>query len=159
MTEQKVRALLAQHPFVKNFKPSQIDKLATLAREVRFVEDQIVFREGDQSADFNLIISGRVALEINEPDQTLRIQTLNAGDEFGWSALIAGSGKYFQARALEPVEALAFSGDELLQTCKQDTDFGFGLMTGLLGIVAERLQATRLQLHDMYSLTAKRAGA
>jgi hypothetical protein len=33
------------------------------------------------------------------------------------------------------------------------------LMQRLLGVVAERLQATRLQLHDMYSPVAKRAGA
>jgi CRP-like cAMP-binding protein len=70
-----------------------------------------------------------------------------------------GSGKHFQARALERVEALALDGGALLTTCKRDPQFGFVLMQRLLGVVAERLQATRLQLHDMYSPVAKRAGA
>ncbi len=40
-----------------------------------------------------------------------------------------------------------------------DPLFGFTLMQRLLGVVAERLQATRLQLLDMYSPVAARAGA
>ena len=100
-----------------------------------------------------------VALEIVAPDHTLRVQTLGAGDELGWSALLMGRRKHFQARALERVDALAFDGGELLAACKEDPSFGFVLMHRLLSVVSERLQATRLQLHDMYSPQAKRAGA
>jgi CRP-like cAMP-binding protein len=87
------------------------------------------------------------------------VQTLSAGDELGWSALLMGSGKYFQARALGAVEALAFDGGELLQACKDDPSFGYALMHRLLAVVAERLQATRLQVLDSYSVVGKRAGA
>ena len=48
-------------------------------------------------------------------------------------------------------EALAFDGGDLLAACKRDPQFGFVFMHRLLGVVAERLQATRLQLLDMYS--------
>ena len=62
------------------------------------------------------------------------MQTLFAGDELGWSALLmGGSGKQFQARALERVEALAFEGADLLAACREDTAFGFALMQRLLG--------------------------
>jgi CRP/FNR family cyclic AMP-dependent transcriptional regulator len=70
-----------------------------------------------------------------------------------------GRGKHFQARSLERVDALAFEGTELLAACQEDTLFGFTLMQRLLGVVAERLQATRLQLLDTYSPVAARAGA
>ena len=70
------------------------------------------------------------------------MQTLFAGDELGWSALLMGTGKHFQARTLERVDALAFEGAELLAACREDTQFGFILMQRLLGVVAERLQAT-----------------
>jgi len=56
------------------------------------------------------------------------------------------------------VEALAFDGGDLLAACKNDPQFGFVFMHRLLGVVAERLQATRLQLLDMHSPAAKRAG-
>ena len=159
MTVQSVRAQLAQHPFSKEFKPHQIDRLAALAREVSFPPDHIVFREGDQVDEFYLTVTGRVALEMVVGDKVLRIQTLGDGDEFGWSSLITGSGKQFQARTLEPVVALAFHGELLLQACREDGDFGFQLMQRLMGIVAERLHGTRLQLIDTYSPVAKRAGA
>jgi CRP-like cAMP-binding protein len=158
MLTQAHRAMLQKHHFVEAFEPRHVEKLATLAKDVRFTRDQVIFHEGDECSEFYLIVSGRVALEIEAPDHTLRVQTLTAGDELGWSALLMSSGKYFQARALEPVEALAFEGPEVLAACKEDTAFGFALMQRLLVVVAGRLQATRLQVLDMYSPVAKRAG-
>jgi CRP/FNR family cyclic AMP-dependent transcriptional regulator len=158
MLTQALRAMLQKHHFVDEFEPRHIEKLEGLAKEARFARDQVVFREGDECSEFYMIVSGRVALEIEAPDHTLRVQTLSAGDELGWSALLMGSGKHFQARALEPVEALAFEGAELLAACKDDPAFGFAFMQRLLAVVAGRLQATRLQLLDMHSPVAKRAG-
>jgi len=158
MTESVV-TLLQRHPFVEEFQPQHIEKLASMATRVRFERDQVIFREGDECGEFYLIMNGLVALEITAPDHTLRVQTLAAGDELGWSAILMGRRKHFQARALERTEALAFDGGELLVACKQDSVFGYVLMHRLLGVVSERLQATRLQVLDMYSPVAKRAGA
>ena len=157
MTEG-VLAMLQRHPFVEEFQSQHVEKLASLATRVRFDRDQVIFREGDECSDFYLIVSGLVALEIAAPDHTFRVHTLTAGDELGWSALLMGRGKHFQARTLERVEALAFDGGDLLAACKSDPPFGFVFMHRLLGVVAERLQATRLQLLDMHSPAAKRAG-
>jgi CRP-like cAMP-binding protein len=159
MSAATLLSVLRKHPFVDEFQPEHIEKLRALAREVSFAGDEVVFREGDDTHDFYLITSGRVALEMQEPDHVLRVQTLGAGDELGWSSVLMGRGKYFQARALEPVEALALDGSALLAACRQDPAFGFAFMYRMLGVVSERLQATRLQLHDMHSPKAKRAGA
>jgi len=158
MTENVV-TLLQRHPFVEEFQPQHIEKLSSMATRVRFEQDQVIFREGDECGEFYLIMNGLVALEIAAPDHVLRVQTLSAGDELGWSAILMGRRKHFQARALERSEALAFDGGELLIACKQDAAFGYVLMHRLLGVVSERLQATRLQVLDMYSPVAKRAGA
>ena len=158
MTESVV-AMLQRHPFVEEFQSDHVEKLATLATRVRFDRDQIIFREGDECSDFYLIVSGLVALEIAAPGHTFRVQTLAAGDELGWSALLMGRGKHFQARTLERVDALALEGGELLAACSADTHFGYALMQRLLAVVAERLQATRLQLLDTHSPIAARAGA
>jgi CRP/FNR family transcriptional regulator, cyclic AMP receptor protein len=159
MTAATLLAVLRKHPFVDEFQPEHIEKLSALARAVSFGGDELIFREGDDTHDFYLIVAGRVALEMQEPDHVLRVQSLGAGDELGWSSVLMGRGKYFQARALEPVEALALDGTALLEACRQDPAFGFAFMYRMLGVVSERLQATRLQLHDMHSPKAKRAGA
>jgi CRP/FNR family transcriptional regulator, cyclic AMP receptor protein len=156
---QSLLDTLRHHPFVAQFEPAHVEKLAALAREVRFDREHIIFREGDESSEFYLVVTGLVSLEIAAPGHTFRIQTLFAGDELGWSALLMGRGKHFQARTLERVDALAFEGEELLAACKADTAFGFAFTLRLLGVVAGRLQATRLQVLDMYSPVAARAGA
>ena len=156
--KETVLATLRHHPFVAEFEPRHVEKLATMAKEIRFDRDQILFREGDDCTEFYLIVTGLVGLEIVAPGHTFRVQTLFAGDELGWSAFLMGRGKHFQARTLERVDALAFEGTNLLAACHEDTHFGFILMQRLLGVVAERLQATRLQLLDMYSPAAARAG-
>jgi CRP/FNR family cyclic AMP-dependent transcriptional regulator len=157
--KETVLEMLRDHPFVGGFEPHHLEKLAAMAKEVRFDRDQILFREGDECSEFYMVVTGLVALEIAAPGHIFRVQTLFAGDELGWSALLMGRGKHFQARTLENVHALAFEGTELLAACRDDPQFGFILMQRLLGVVAERLQATRLQLLDMYSPVAARAGA
>jgi CRP-like cAMP-binding protein len=159
MTRETLLGVLKQHPFVEEFQPQHLEKLTSLAKEVEFVRDQVLFHEGDDYHDFLLIVAGRVALEIEAPGHTLRVQTLSAGDELGWSAILMGRGKHFQARALERVDALAFQGADLIAACQQDAAFGYAFMHRLLEVVSERLQATRLQLLDMYSPIAKKAGA
>ena len=158
MPREALLAVLKQHPFVEEFQPQHIDKLISLAKEVEFARDQVLFHEGDDYHDFLLIVAGRVALEIEAPGHTLRVQTLSAGDELGWSAILMGRGKHFQARALERVKAIALDGPTLQAACREDKAFGYALMYRMLGVVSERLQATRLQLLDMYSPVAKRAG-
>jgi CRP-like cAMP-binding protein len=150
--------VLEEHPFVAEFRPEHKARLADLGQQVRFDEGQVIFHEGDDYSVFYLISEGMVALEIETPGQVLRVQTLHAGDEFDWSALLPHAGKHFQARALSPVTALAFEGEQLLASFQADPAFGLAFMLRLLGVVSERLRATRVQLLDMYSAEAKLAG-
>lgn len=159
MLADTVHPTLRKHPFASGFPEPMVDDLAAMAREVRFEPGQIVFREGEDNTGFYLIREGRLALEIAAGNDTLRIQTLGAGDEFGWSAVLPGRGKHLQARAIEPVDALAFDGRDLLQLCRRHPAYGFILMHRMLEVVSERLHATRLQLIDIYWPVARRAGA
>ena len=158
MSDSALLARLRKHPFVEGFDAAHVERLAELARDAGFGRDEVVFHEGDVCNEFYLIVSGLIALEVEEPGHTLRVQTLSEGDELGWSSLLMASGKQFQARALERVEAIAFDASQLLAECRRDASFGFEFTYRLLGVVARRLHSTRMQLHDMYSPVAKRAG-
>ena len=158
MTDSILSAV-QHHPFVLGLTPEHCATLASLARRASFAANDLIFREGDDRHEFFLLLSGRVALEMMAQGKALRVHTLEAGDELGWSAVLMGRGKHFQARALEPVEALAFDGYALLDKCRSDTGFGYKIMHRLLGVVSERLQTARLQVLDIYSPIARRAGA
>ncbi len=158
MTHKPVQSLEA-HPFVAEFTPAHTARIAALAKPVRFEAGQVIFREGDSHSVFYLISDGMVALELELPRQVLRVQTLYAGDELDWSAVLPQAGKHFQARALRHTTAFALEGNELLASFKADTEFGLAFMLRLMGVVSERLRHTELQLLDTYSPVAKAAGA
>jgi CRP/FNR family transcriptional regulator, cyclic AMP receptor protein len=158
MTQTLLQVLQA-HPFVAGFRPEHTARLAALAKQVHFEPGQVIFHEGDDYSVLYLLGEGMVALELEVPGHLMRVQTLYAGDLFDWSALLPHAGKHFQARALNAVTALAFEGEQLLASFKADPEFGLAFMLRVMGVVSERLRATRLQLLDMYSPVAKLAGA
>jgi CRP/FNR family transcriptional regulator, cyclic AMP receptor protein len=151
--------VIGAHPFVADFKPEHRTRLASMTKEVHFEPNEIIFHEGDDYSVFYLLVEGMVALELEVPGHVLRVQTLYGGDVFDWSALLLHAGKHFQARALDRVTALAVEGEDLLASFESEPEFGLAFMLRLMGVVSERLRATRLQLLDMYSPVAKRAGA
>jgi CRP-like cAMP-binding protein len=151
MEKTKLVEVLRDHPFLQGMKTEHVAKMADLAQEVQIGKDQMIFRQGDESGLFYLILSGKVALEASAPGRILRVQTVGAGEELGWSSVMTEGGKYFQARVLEPVQALTFDGARLRQACQEDPVFGYQFMQKLLRVVVRRLQATRVQLLDLYA--------
>jgi len=155
---ERVAGDLRRHPFLAGLDPRYIEALAEIARPTRFAANHVILEEGQESTQLYLITSGRVVLEITGPGQPFRVDTLVAGDEFGWSWALGHPGVY-QVRTLDPVEAITLSAEDLGRLCEEDAVFGYALMRRVLGMVAERLQATRLTVIDMHLPAAKRAGA
>ncbi len=148
-----------RHPFAAGMRPEHCAKLGGLARRVEFPANAILFPEGDERHEFFLLITGRVALEIVSHGQAVRVDTLEPGAALGWSSVLLNRGKFFQARALEPVTALQFQGVALLGACHDDAAFGFEMMRRLLEVVSRRLQVARVKVLDSYWPVAKKAGA
>jgi CRP-like cAMP-binding protein len=149
--------VLQDHPFLTGMTEENLRVLASMAGEMSFRRDELIFRQHDESSLFYLLLEGRVALEVALPGRTLRIQTVGPGEELGWSSMLTPMKKQFQARSLDSVRALAFDGARLRAACDANCALGYDLMRRVLGVVAERLQNTRLQLIDMYSATGGRS--
>ena len=132
-------------PFFEAFQPKHIEKVIHLGTEVQFAKDEVIFHQEDEGTKFYVILSGRVALEARFAGKLVQIQTAYAGDELGWSAVLKRK-MQFQARAMEPVQALAFDASQLLDACDSNPHFGRAFMGLLLALVAERLESTRLEL-------------
>ncbi len=136
------------YQLLSELEQRHVIKLLPLATDALFNRDQIIFREGAKSEYLYLIIAGTVAVEAIVAGRPVRIQTLNAGEELGWSALSESGHTHFQARAVSQVSTIAFCGRQLRQICDADPELGYAFMKRLLGVVAERLDATRMQLAD-----------
>ena len=150
-----ITEILKSHPFTEGFWPDHVARLSAMAGEVRFRPGELIFREGDHSSFFYLLVSGNVALEVISPGRPVRVATLYAGEVLGWSSVMKGhNGKQFQARALEEVHALAFDGERLRHACEEDYAFGFWFVRAILKVMSGRLHAILAQLVDVYSPVA-----
>jgi len=137
--------ILAGHSFTQGMPPGLIKKLFELAREVSLEPDTVVFRSGEESKDFYLVVSGSLSVELSTPVYAINIQTLAAGDAFGWSALLRDSA-HFQVRARERSLVLCLDGQRLVEACRQDPRLGAEIYRRLAEVVATRLRATELRL-------------
>lgn len=144
--------LLAEHPFLKELSPSQIATVAGCAKNERFASGQVLFREGEEANQFFILRHGRVAVEVGAPPHgPVTIQTVTDGDILGWSWLIPPYRWRFTALAKEPTRAFTLDGRCLRRKCEEDHDLGYELLKRFADIVGQRLDATRLQLLDLYA--------
>jgi len=115
------------------------------------VEFSYIFREGEEANEFYIIRDGKVSLEIVSPGkEPIIIQTLESGEVLGWSWLVPPYYWHFDARAVEPTRVVAFDARCLRNKCEEDPKLGYELLKRLVPIIEQRLQATRIQLLDLY---------
>jgi CRP-like cAMP-binding protein len=138
---------ITKHAFFGGMKPEHLAVLTEGAKVAAFKAGDVLFREGEPANQFFLVESGKIALEAHEPaNGTMLVQTLGAGEVFGWSWLFPPYVWHFQARAIEPAKVIVLNGAHLLATAERRHDFGYELMKRVAQVVIRRLQATRKQL-------------
>lgn len=148
---ETLKQLLVEHPFLKGLEERYIDLLVGCASNVRFNANQYIFRENQEAEQFFIIRKGKVALQLNAPGRgTIIIGTIAEGDILGWSWLFPPYHWHFDAKALDTTLALALDGKCLRTKCESDHDLGYELLKRFSPIIENRLEATRLQLLDVY---------
>ena len=143
--------LIADAPTFRGLDPEQLTLIAGCGVNEHFELGAALFREGEPADRFFLIREGAVALQVQAPGQgELVIETLHRGDVVGFSWLFEPHRWQFDARAVEPTRVIAFDGACLRGKCEADHELGYELMRRFARAITERLQATRLQLLDVY---------
>jgi CRP-like cAMP-binding protein len=149
MADQEVLAALAGHAFLAGMAPEHLQALADCGRRVSVSRDELLGQEREPANAFYLIQAGRVGIEMRTPDRgAVRVQTIGPGDVVGWSWLVPPHRWQFDARVLEPVQAVLLDARQLRDRCEQDPALGYQLLKRLLAVVAGRTAATRRQLLD-----------
>ena len=153
---QSIETLLEEHPFFMGMAREYLALIAGCANNVRLDAGEYVFKEGDPADHFYLLRHGIVALEIHAPGQgAIMIETRGPGDVLGFSWLFPPHRVRFDARVVETVTATAFDGACLRQHAQQDPRLGQELVQRFAEVLLDRLQATRLQLLDVYGDSAR----
>jgi CRP-like cAMP-binding protein len=128
-----------------------MDLLARTAQEESFEPRELIFHEGDEADKFYLITEGNVALEIFAHERgPVTIETVGSGEILGWSWLVEPYRWHFDAQATAPTAAMGFDARVVRAGFEAHPNFGYVMMKRFLPIIVRRLQATRLQLLDVY---------
>ncbi|MFD9123353.1 Crp/Fnr family transcriptional regulator [Kitasatospora sp. NPDC059571] len=131
---------------------SHRDRLLALARDREFPAGTRLFDEGGTADRFWLLRSGEVALDLHVPGRRSPVvETVGPGQLLGWSWLFPPHRWHLGARALGPVTAREFPAAEVRALCRADPEFGHEVVLHCAAVIAERLQATRLRLVDLYA--------
>ncbi|MBV9382961.1 MAG: cyclic nucleotide-binding domain-containing protein [Streptosporangiaceae bacterium] len=149
---QTLEPLLRGHAFFAGLDPEYLPLIAGCAKNTVFPAGRFAFREGDPADMFLLIRDGMLALEVAAPGRgPITVQTLTVGDVAGFSWLIERHHRWqFDGRVIERIRAVELDGACLRGKCAADPELGYELMRRFAVLATDRLQATRLQLLDVY---------
>ncbi|MCK4372935.1 MAG: cyclic nucleotide-binding domain-containing protein [candidate division Zixibacteria bacterium] len=148
---------LREHPFLEGLDAEHIKLLVGCASNVVFKSGEFIIREGEEADAFYFIRHGRVLIETHVPQKgPIIIRSREAGEILGWSWLVPPYRWHFDARAAELTRAIALDGKCLREKCEQDHDLGYEVMRRFVVIIAQQLEATRLQLLDVYGNSANK---
>jgi CRP/FNR family cyclic AMP-dependent transcriptional regulator len=150
-----MESIIKDHAFFQGLSPDYIKLIAGCASNARFNAEEKIFRSGEPADWFYIIRQGKVALEHWSPERgPITIQTVGDDDVFGWSWLFPPYKWQMDARAVELTRVFKLDGKCLRTKCDKDHDLGYELMKRFSAIIIERLEASRMQILDVYK-TAK----
>jgi len=151
---EDLRRLLEEHDFLKGLSAEQTGIIVSCVKNVRFREGEFLLREGQPSDVFYLLRTGRVALEVDVPGRgPVQMENLGPKDMLGLSWLVPPHREQLDARALEPLVALAFDGACLRGKMDADPALGYALARRILAETYKRLGRVRLARLDVYKGT------
>ena len=106
-------------------------KIAALGRQASYEAGAVLYDAGDKADDIYIIVSGKIEHALEPGVQARRpVQTLGAGDVFGWAALLnTFPARLAKAVCAEPAKVIRINGDSLLRLLESDPDAGDVVMS------------------------------
>ena len=148
---QHIADELAEHRFFAGLPVELTTRLADCASNIVFHGGERLVSEGGVADTFFAIRSGRVAVGVRPPAGSLAlIETLHSGDLLGWSWLLPPHRWRFDAVAIEPVRAIQLHAACVRTYLTEHPEAGYAVAIGIAGVMAERLESSRLRLLDLY---------
>ncbi|EMP56221.1 putative Crp/Fnr family transcriptional regulator [Marinobacter santoriniensis NKSG1] len=154
---KSIAQLVCEHPFFQGLNSEFCDLMCGCARNVRFNPGEYLFHQGEDADHLYLIRHGQVALELAVPGKSpVSFQTLHDGDVVGVSWVLPPYHWSSDARAMSLTRAIAMDAHCLRKKCDEDPALGYAVLKRLLPILTSRLNATQMQILDVYGAPEER---
>ena len=126
-------------------------RIAEISREYDAPAGERLLREGEEISELGVLVSGRVALNQHVAGRgTVTLMTVEPGDIFGQSALVAPYRATSTVISLEAIHVIAIDAAALRERVRFDSELSAGIYPKIAEALARRLDATRSQLLDLY---------
>ncbi len=140
--ESEVYALLRATPLFQQLSLRELRQIESILHERNYVPDEIIFEQGEEGLGLYVVRSGRVRVSALENGREREIATLGRGQFFGELALLDGSPRSAQARAVEPSELIGFFRPDLQKLCDTNPRIAAKFSVELARWIGKRLRET-----------------
>jgi CRP-like cAMP-binding protein len=146
-------AFLAEQRVFRGLEPDGLQALAAAARSVQRDPGEFLLRQGEPAAEFFVLRSGRLRLsQISAEGHQVVIRFVGPGDGVGIIAVLGGIPYPLSAEAVEPVEALSWSGEGYAELMERHPV----LALEALGLIAGRFKGAMDQLRELSTQRVER---
>jgi CRP-like cAMP-binding protein len=143
--------LLSAHPFLADLPVPWLTRLTYQARRSVHNVGSRIIHEGSRADRFWLIRDGAVAIDFNVQGRgAVVIEEIGNGEVVGWSWLLPPYRWHFGAVAVRQTLAIEFDARGVQGVCEQEPALGYELTRRFSLVLADRLQAARGRLVELY---------
>jgi len=127
-----IEALLAHVPLFNGLETDEIARIARGTREINAARGDILFRKGDQSNGFHLVVYGQVKLAFTSSQGSEKVvDIMGQGQTFGEAVMFMEKPYMVYAQALNDSQLLHISKAVMLKELDKDPKLGRKMIAGL----------------------------
>jgi len=152
MSSLTVFDYLVMHPLLADLPADWLHRLTLQADPVMWPAGRRIVREDERADLFWLLRSGAVELDFHVPGRgDVVIDRIGVGGALGWSWLIPPHRWTLGAVATEDCRAIEFDARGVRALIADDPGLGRELTARFLAVMADRLDAARARLIELYA--------
>jgi CRP-like cAMP-binding protein len=130
-----------QTELLKGMNQAFLDKLNSILVTETYNRGDFLFKVGEPSDHFFILLEGRVRITIGEGGHTVNIAS-NPGEAFGWSCLVGFDSYTASAECLMPCSMARVDKKRLLALLENDPASGMIFFKRLASTIGQRLVNT-----------------
>jgi CRP-like cAMP-binding protein len=138
---------------MRRLDEADVEAVCQSAKYKTYPAGETIFKENEEAYAVCVLLEGRVGLQMEVGNQRqLLVSTLDPGEMFAWSGLVAPHNFTATAKAMVDSEVAVFKSEDLSRLFDDRPRLGYQVMTNIALIIGERLRDSHLQLLGLFGV-------
>ena len=138
---------------MRRLDEADVEVVCQSAKYMQYPAGETIFKENEEAYAVCVLLEGRVGLQMEVGNQRqLLVSTLDPGEMFAWSGLVAPHNFTATAKAIVDSEVAVFKSEDLSRLFDDRPRLGYQVMTNIALIIGERLRDSHLQLLGLFGV-------